>query len=278
MSSVMSWFQKKRALALGIMVSGSSLGGVIFPILVQNLLPRIGFPWTMRVSAFLILALLALATATVRSRIPPKPRPFSVLDFVRPYSEPAFATVSIGNFFGFLALFIPFNYITLSAISLGMSVHLSNYLISILNVGSIFGRIFPGWVADKVGRYNTQIVMCTFSFIVNLAIWLPTRGNAPIIVFAVLYGFASGTFVSLAPAVIGQITTDMTQIGTRTGSMFALVSVATLIGNPVAGVLLIDDDGRYLYLQIFTGVAIIVATAFFILSKSLCPGRVFKKF
>jgi MFS family permease len=120
--------------------------------------------------------------------------------------------------------------------------------------------------------------MCTLSFIVNLAIWIPARGNAPIIVFAILYGFASGTFVSLAPAIIAQITTDMRQVGTRTGSMFALVSVAALIGNPIAGALLGDDHGEYLYLQIFTGVTIAVGTAFFILSKSLCKGMFLSKF
>lgn len=278
MSSVVTWFHKKRALALGIMVSGSSLGGVIFPLLVQNLIHQIGFPWTMRISAFLILGLLVFAIFSVRSRVPPMPRPFSLMNFIKPFGEPAFATVSIGNFFGFLALFIPFNFITLSAISLGMSIHLSNYLLSILNAGSIFGRIFPGWAADKLGKYNVQIVLCTVSFIVNLALWLPSRGDVPIIIFAVLYGFASGTFVSLAPAIVAQITSDMGQIGTRTGSMFGLVSFAALIGNPVAGALLSNDSNQYVYLQIFTGVAFVVGTAFFVLSKSLCKGKLFKKF
>ena len=278
MSTVVTWFHKKRALALGIMVSGSSLGGVIFPILVQNLIIKVGFPWTMRVSAFLILGLLIFATFSVRSRIPPVPRPFTMMDFIKPFGEVPFATVSIANFFGFLGLFIPFNYITLSALSLGMSINLSNYLLSFLNIGSIFGRIFPGWAADKVGRYNIQIVMCTVSFILNLALWLPARGNAPIITFAVLYGFASGAFVSLAPAIIAQITSDMRQIGTRTGSMFGLVSFAALIGNPIAGALLSKDNDQFLYLQIFTGVAIAIGTAFFVLSKGLCKGKIFRKF
>jgi MFS family permease len=280
MSTVVSWFHKKRALALGIMVSGSSLGGIIFPIMVQRLIPEIGFPWTMRVCGFLVLCLLVLANLSVRSRFPPKPRPFSVMDFIRPFSEPAFATVSIGNFFGFLGLFIPFNYITLSAIDIGMSINLSTYIISILNVGSVFGRIFPGWAADKLGRYNVQIVMCTFSFVVNLALWLPARGNAPIIIFALLYGFASGTFVSLAPAIVAQITSDMRQIGTRTGSMFALASIASLIGNPIAGALapLGPDDDKYMYLPVFTAVVIAVGTAILVYSKSLSKGKFMKRF
>lgn len=278
MNTVVSWFLKRRALALGVMVSGSSLGGVVFPIMVQRLLPEVGFGWTMRICAFLILGLQLVAIVGVRSRVPPAKRPFSPMEFVRPFREPAFAAVCTANFFGFLGLFIPFNFITLSAISLGMSVNLSSYLLSILNAGSIVGRIFPGYAADKLGRFNIQIVMTSLSAIINLAIWLPARANAPIIVFAILYGIASGAFVSLAPAIIAQITTDMRTIGTRTGTMFMTVSFAALIGNPIAGALVTDDNGGYADLQIFTGVVIAVAAVLFIFSKSLCKGKLLKKF
>ncbi|KAJ8067810.1 hypothetical protein OCU04_003406 [Sclerotinia nivalis] len=159
-----------------------------------------------------------------------------------------------------------------------MSKSLSNYLISILNIGSIFGCIFPGWAADKLGRYNIQIFMCTVSFVVNLALWLPARGNAPIVIFALLYGFASGTFGSLAPAIVAQITSDMRQIGTRTGSMFALASVASLIGNPIAGALAALGPGndQYMYLPIFTAVAIAIGTAILVFSKSLTKGNLLR--
>ena len=275
MSTIISWFFRRRALALGIMTAGSSLGGVIFPIMVQNLIPKIGFPWTMRVSAFLILGLLTIANLTVRSRIPPSPRPFSIMDFIRPLKEPAFATLGLAAFVVFLGFFIPFNFVTLSALSLGMDKNLSNYLLAILNATSIFGRILPGWAADKLGRYNVQIVMCALCAILDLAIWLPARGNAPIIVFAALYGFTSGAFVSVTPAIIAQIS-DIKEIGTRTGSLFAVVSVAALVGNPIGGALL--GEGGYTAVQIYTGVVIIAGAALFVVSKALCKDKLFKKF
>ena len=58
MSALSTWFQQNRALAFGIMTSGSSLGGVIFPIMVERLMKDVGFAWTMRISAFLILGLM----------------------------------------------------------------------------------------------------------------------------------------------------------------------------------------------------------------------------
>ena len=50
-----------------------------------------------------------------------------------------------------------------------------------------------------------MIFFSYFSGILVLALWLQSRGNAPAIVFCALYGFGSGAFVSLAPAIIAQI-------------------------------------------------------------------------
>jgi len=58
MSTCSTWFFKRRALAFGIMAAGSSLGGVIFPIMITHLLPLVGFGWSMRIAAFIILGLL----------------------------------------------------------------------------------------------------------------------------------------------------------------------------------------------------------------------------
>lgn len=58
MSVVSTWFFKRRALAFGFVAAGSSLGGIIFPIMVQRMLPQVGFGWAMRTAAFLILFLL----------------------------------------------------------------------------------------------------------------------------------------------------------------------------------------------------------------------------
>jgi len=56
---------------MGIMVSGSSLGGVCFPIMLKRLFDSIGFGWTVRAAAFLILGCLVTANFLVRSRLPP---------------------------------------------------------------------------------------------------------------------------------------------------------------------------------------------------------------
>ena len=44
-------------------------------------------------------------------------------------------------------------FIDASAPSQGVSYHLSSYLVAIANAGSGFGRLFSGFIADRIGMY-----------------------------------------------------------------------------------------------------------------------------
>jgi len=61
------------------------------------------------------------------------------------------------------------------------------------------------------------------------------------------------SFVSLTPSLIAQIS-DVRQIGVRSGTLFAIISVASLVGNPIGGALLTKWNGEYTGLQVFAGV------------------------
>ena len=116
-----------------------------------------------------------------------------------------------------------------------------------------------------------MIFMAYFSAILVLALWLPAKSNAPIIVFAALYGFGTGAIVSLAPALVAQIS-DIRKIGVRTGTLFAIVSFAALTGNPIGGALLTEEDGSFLHLQIFCGLMLMIASTVYVLSRYTLAG------
>jgi predicted MFS family arabinose efflux permease len=116
-----------------------------------------------------------------------------------------------------------------------------------------------------------MIVVNTFSAVIVLALWLPSRGNVPIILFAALFGFSSGAFVSLAPSLVAQIS-DIREIGVRNGSLFAAISVAALTGSPIGGALVTADNGGFTYLQIFCGVTMAAGCALFLASRAVQCG------
>ena len=130
---VAGYFNKKRAVAFGIVATGSSTGGVIFPIMVSRLIERVGYGWAMRISAFLILFMLTIANVSVKSRYPPQPRSLTFKEFVRPFKEVAFSVSCFGNFLYTFGVFIPATYIVVQATAEGMGKELAQYLLSMLN-------------------------------------------------------------------------------------------------------------------------------------------------
>ncbi|KAF4919343.1 MFS transporter asaE [Colletotrichum viniferum] len=271
MASVTSWFFRRRGAALGIMVSGSSLGGVILPIMMSKMIPQVGFPWAIRTVAFLFLFLLSIACLTVKSRLPPRPRPFVLQEYLDGFRQPAFAITIFGLFLFFWGMFLPFNFVILQARAQGMDENLVIYLLPIMNAVSILGRIIPGIVADKMGRYNVMILITFISALFCLALWIPGKSNAAIIVFLVIFGFSSGGFISLAPALIAQIS-DIRQIGIRTGTAFAVQSFGALTGSPIAGAIVASQGGSFLGLQLFCGFAMLAAVGVFIAARTVQVG------
>jgi len=68
------WFHKRRPFAIGVMASGSSVGGAIYPIVLQRLIPKVGFPWAVRVMAFITMGCLAVSCVSIKTRLTPKVR------------------------------------------------------------------------------------------------------------------------------------------------------------------------------------------------------------
>lgn len=95
-----------------------------------------------------------------------------------------------------------------------MDETLAFYLISIMNVASIAGRILPGFLADKAGAYNIQILFTLVMAISILAYWTPSTNNAAIITFGLFYGFFSGAFISLFTVCVAMIS-PIKRIGGR---------------------------------------------------------------
>jgi hypothetical protein len=67
-----TYFSAHRGMALGIVTSGTATGGVIYPLVVRQLLGKVGFGWTVRVLGFLNVACLSVALAFMRPRLPPR--------------------------------------------------------------------------------------------------------------------------------------------------------------------------------------------------------------
>ena len=206
-SAIGHYFLVKRGNATGIAATGSSLGGVVFPLMLQNLYPKLGFAWATRILGFIFVFLLILANILIRSRFPSKPlKKIELLPDIRIFRSAPYTLLVMGVFLSEWSLFIPINYISAYALDQGFPTALSYQLLAILNAGSFFGRWIPGYVADRIGRFNTVILTFALCLISTLAVWLPAGNSIPMtITYAALFGFASGSNISLTPVCIGQL-------------------------------------------------------------------------
>ena len=225
----------------------------MLPIMVNRLVGPLGFAWTLRVVAFMLLGIVTIGNLTVKSRLPPSKRPFAIKDFLTPFAEPVFSLVTFASFLTYLGGFVPFTFIIVQAQANGMSANLAGYLVAIINASSTFGRIVPAHFGDRYGVFNVFIIMTGLGGIFTLGVWLGAQSNAGAIAYAVLYGFTSGCTFSIIPAMVATIS-DVKQMGTRTGSLYAVGALGALTGSPIAGA--ISEHG-FSGLIIFCGVLVL---------------------
>ncbi|KAF9871829.1 MFS monocarboxylate transporter [Colletotrichum karsti] len=206
-ATVGQYFNVKRGAATGLAMAGGSLGGVMFPLIFDALGESIGFAWTTRVIGLITLLLLLVGCILVRPRQTPKTLPIdkSILPDFRILLRLPVLLMTVGVFFIEWGFFIGLEYVASYALAHGISRRLSYLMVVFLNAGSFPGRWLPGFLADRFGRMNTMILTNVLCIISMLGIWLPANGNvAAVIVFAVVFGFASGSNISLVPVCVGE--------------------------------------------------------------------------
>jgi len=187
------YWKRHRALAMGIVLTGSSCGGIVYPIMLNQLFQHsTGFAWGVRASAFLTFGILVIAACVMKTRLPSanerpgfkRPSIISILD--RAYSVTLF-----GTFLVIWGLFFPYFYLQLWVNYHHLSSTLGFYTIAILNAASIAGRVIPNSLADRTGQFNVICPVACVCAALIFAMFGATSAGA-VIVFAILYGFFSG--------------------------------------------------------------------------------------
>ncbi|KAF2004769.1 monocarboxylate permease-like protein [Amniculicola lignicola CBS 123094] len=276
-NAVGTWFKRRRALALGIVSSGSSVGALIGTAVIPTLFRSIGFAWTMRSVAITYLILMIVANLTVTSKVVHKPTRLDMSEFIQPLADPAVFWLAVASFLFFAGVFLPYNFLVIQSRYIGMSQRMAEYTVSILSATSIFGRIVPGWLGDRYGRFNIMILTTFLSVALVLGLWIPAENNLLNILFAAFFGASSGTFVAMVPALVAQVCPDIKKIGVYTGVTYMVICPAVLASQPLAGALISANDGDYTYLQVFCGLAMFVGGIFFVVARAAHGGAGWRK-
>ncbi|KAL7283742.1 hypothetical protein ACG7TL_003179 [Trametes sanguinea] len=267
------WFKHRLGLALGIMALGSSLGGTCFPIAVRNLVQRVGFKWAMRILGFIEIALLTFQFVTVERRLPPKKRTGPFIDFSAFKSVP-FTLYCCSSFLAFLGIYTVLTYIDVSAASEGLDPNFSFYLLAIANACSAIGRLAGGLLSDRVGPL-TVMTPATFAAGILTYAWPFATSVGGNIAIAIVYGCASGVYVSLlaAPVVRMGNTHD---VGVRVGMSMTVVALGAVAGPPISGAINAATGG-YKFTGVYAGTTVMVACCFLLATRYAIMGSLWGK-
>ncbi|KAJ7117706.1 MFS general substrate transporter [Mycena epipterygia] len=267
------WFKRKRGLALGFSAIGSSIGGTIFPIATHKLIPLVGFPWTMRICAFILIFTLGFANLTLARRLPPKNVEGGLLN-LKAFKSAPYTVYCCSGFVAFLGLYTVLTYIDVSAVSAGVSPEFSFYLISIANGSSLFGRLAGGIGSDRFGPLNVLIPMTVIASGMTFA-WPHARTQGSLVAIAAIYGLVSGTYVSVFPIPIFALG-EVSDLGRRTGMALTVTALGALAGPPISGAIN-TATGGFEAVGYYAGSMIILSVMLMIITRQLVLGQFWGK-
>jgi MFS family permease len=266
---VSAWFERRRAAALGVAVTGVGLGTLVVSPLAAALINHYG--WRQTYVIFGISSVVGLFLCGYLTPRPPAPAgQQSGLRLRELVKVPAFGYMYLSGFFITLALFVPFVFLVSYAKAHGIDEVAAASLVGIIGGASIAGRLGFGALGDKISRmrlFQSTFMIVVFSYLV----WLFSFHSFTLMmVYAVLLGVGYGGFIVLSPAVAVEIF-GLVGLGTILGATYTAAGIGGLLGPTLAGYL-IDKTGNY-------NSAIIAAMifAFFAFLLLIPVGRYLKK-
>jgi MFS family permease len=259
-STVPKWFTKRRGLAIGVTFAGVSVGGIIWPPVVERLINGIGWQATYIVAGLITLIIIT-ALAQLMRQNPQKMdlQPYGQID--EPQStEQRVDLRTTGLSFGqafktlpywliglirFCSMFI-FQLISVHifphALDVGLGEMAAAMIISISSISGTVSRLLAGFVADKIGHRLT-LFLSTGILLISLVILFFAQELWHFYIFALLFGLAWGGVGVVQVTLIAEFFGPKS-LGAIIGSLEFMLTTGGAIGVFVAGSLF-DALGSY---------------------------------
>lgn len=244
-AAVQPWFTTRRGLASGIASSGVGAGTLVLPVVVSYWMTQMTWRETLQ-SLSLGVAVVGLLTAYLLERAPQAGQglkhAMAGLSLGEALKTPAFRWLYLGTLFGAPVMFIPFAHISAAARDAGVPEAQAVGLVGLIGIGSLVGRFAIGWLADRLGRVKTLMLMqCLMGL--SYLVWAVAEDRIAFAIFAMWFGLSYGSIVSLLPAICMDLFGGKA-VSAIIGTLYTGAAFGNLLGPVLAGQVF-DLTGRY---------------------------------
>jgi MFS family permease len=231
-AAVGAWFERRRALALGIALSGAGSGILAGAPICSFLLRSYG--WR---TAFVVLGVgsaVALGACAITASRPAGlgrtgPAPLGPLLRTRTFRLLFLAVASLS-----LAFFTPFVFLASYAEDHGIGPTATSIIVGLIGATSTVGRLVLAAVGGGIGEVR-MYQLCHALMAGGFAVWLFAGGSAAaLVVFSVLMGTGYGGFVALAPAVLAR-EFGPERLGGLIGTLYSAFAIGSATSPPLVG-------------------------------------------
>ncbi|BEI85740.1 hypothetical protein CcaverHIS002_0600270 [Cutaneotrichosporon cavernicola] len=256
------WFGRRRGLAMGIILSGTGVGGLVWAPVMHALNENLGFRNALRISGAVTTTLVAVGAFILdwdpvskaridaeKARLASRPRHSlrSLWDIplvdMRIAKTGKFGGQLLATFLQSAAYYTPVFFFSAYARTLGYSSRQGANFIAINNACNALGKIFLGILADRFGHINMLLLTTAISAVASFVFWMPSTllgghdlvtGRGLFVTYSIMYGTFASAYVSLFPAALVEIFGPH-NFASVNGILYMARGFGTLAGTPSAG-------------------------------------------
>jgi predicted MFS family arabinose efflux permease len=195
-----NWVKKRKGLAIGMAIAGTSVGGILIPPMANYLNQNYGWRTSMQIEAIIPLVMFVLIFLFVRNKtknsveVENDPELMKGISFNKVIKSPIFYLIACSAACTYFAILALFSHIFLYMRSLNYEPQTSALAISTLALAALAGKILSGYLSDSVDTYKlfkAQMAMMLIGLLgisfLPIAIWL----------FLLVAGFCWGSLHTL---------------------------------------------------------------------------------
>lgn len=241
MSDISHWFVKRRGLAVVIAACGSYFAGVLWPLLMNQLIPAYGWRATHFIIGGIIMTVMLPLSLLLRQK--PSTSTMQAAASVAAAQRadlgiapgPLQALLVLAGFSCCVAMAMPQVHIVAYCSDLGYGVARGAEMLSLMLGLGIFSRIASGFLADKIGGAGTLAIGSVMQGMA-LLLYLFFNGLSSLYIISAIFGLFQGGIVPMYAVIVREYLPPQ-EAGKRIGMIIAATMVGMAAGGYLSGVI-----------------------------------------